>query len=80
MISRGWVSATPEEAEAYCRAGNPRQQLYIGRMHPCITPYSKLEALEKHLRATVGLDKNFRKSSLMMVEYVEELLRLAWEA
>ena len=76
MISRGWVSATPEEAEAYCRAGNPRQQLYIGRMHPCITPFSKLEALEKHLRATVGLDKNFRKSSLMTVEYVEEILRM----
>ena len=76
MISRGWVSATPEEAEAYCRAGNPRQQLYIGRMHPCITPYVKLEALEKHLRATVGLDRNFRKSSRMMVEYVEELLKM----
>lgn len=74
MISRGWVSAAPEEAEAYCRAGNPRQQLYIGRMHPCITPYSKLEALEKHLRATVGLDKNFRKSCLQSVMCVEEIL------
>ena len=74
MISRGWVGATPEEAEAYCRAGNPRQQLYIGRMHPGITPYARLAELEKHLRATVGLDRNFRKSSRMVVEQLAEIL------
>ena len=51
MLSRGWVGATAEQAEAYYRAGNHCQQLYVGRMHPCITAYRKLEALENHLRA-----------------------------
>ena len=78
LISRGWVSASPEEAEAYCKAGNPRQQLYIARMHPCLTPFSKLENLEKHLRATVGLDKNFRKSSRLSIENTENILSLKW--
>ena len=33
-----------------------------------------ISRLEKHLRATVGLDKNFRKSCLQSVMCVEELL------
>lgn len=37
----------------------------VGRVYPCVTPFSGLEALEKHPSATAELDKSFRKSTTL---------------
>lgn len=53
MISRGWMSATIGQMRTYMAAGNRRQQLYIGRLHPFICPFEDLAALEKELGKTI---------------------------
>ena len=78
VLSRGWLSATPEQVEGCCKAGNPRQQLYIARMHPCITPYWKLDKLEKYLRDSIGMKKNFRQMDITSIQKTEDILRLLW--
>lgn len=50
MLSRGWLPATADETISYILAGNPKQQLYIGRMHSCIIPWDGLEELQKRLQ------------------------------
>ena len=49
MISRGWMRATIEQMRTYMAAGNRRQQLYIGRLHPFICPFGDLAELEQEL-------------------------------
>lgn len=44
-ISRGWVKAAPKMVLSYMKAGNPKHQLYIARMHGCITSRDGLENL-----------------------------------
>lgn len=62
MLSRGWLSATGEEAVSYIKAGNPRPGLNIARLHPCLIPFDGLEALEKTLYDEFSMEKNFRDS------------------
>lgn len=49
MISRGWQESTAEETIAYIKAGNPRQQLYIARLHSCLCSLDQLEKLQESL-------------------------------
>lgn len=59
-ISRGWQSATPDEVLTYMAAGNPKQQLYVARMHGCITSLNNLNLLSEALKnyATQKADKS----------------------
>lgn len=44
-IARGWKKAAPEEVVRYMKAGNPKQQLYIARLHGCICSLQELDEL-----------------------------------
>lgn len=59
-ISRGWQAATSDEVLAYMKAGNPKHQLYIARMHGCITSLENLQKLSEAMKdyATCEVDNN----------------------
>ncbi len=59
-ISRGWQAATPNEVLAYMKAGNPKHQLYVARMHGCITSLGNLQNLSEAMKdyATCEADNN----------------------
>lgn len=44
-IARGWKKAAPEEVVRYMKAGNPKQQLYIARLHGCICALQEQDEL-----------------------------------
>lgn len=46
-ISRGWQKADPDEVLIYMKAGNPKHQLYIARMHGCINSLGNLSLLSQ---------------------------------
>lgn len=60
MISRGWISATPEQNEIYLKAGNPKHQLYIARMHGCICSFDELDCLSEYL-FNCATEKNWKQ-------------------
>lgn len=63
-ISRGWQAATPDEVLTYMKAGNPKHQLYIARMHGCITSLENLQKLSEVMKdyATCEADnKNWNR-------------------
>lgn len=87
MLSRGWLPATAEETVSYIRAGNPKQQLYIGRLHSCIIPWDGLKKLQQQLLAysSGGKDPFGRFTSGCFTDLDEKnvadtaaILRLAW--
>lgn len=45
--SRGWRHATIEQMNNYIDMGNPRQQLYLAQLHPCIVSWQKLPEVQK---------------------------------
>ena len=49
MLSRGWMPASPDETVSFIKRGNPKQQLFIARMHGCICPTEDLSLLQKTL-------------------------------
>lgn len=53
-LSRGWIAATPNEAVTYMICGNPKQQLFIARMHACICSVDDLALLQKTLYEELG--------------------------
>ena len=77
MLSRGWRAATTEEAAFAYLSGNPRQQLFAAKMHPCICSYEAqrdlAKALEKH-----GLKKDFYSYDRKNVQATRQLLNLEW--
>lgn len=42
IASRGWQTATKEQAEAYITKGNPSHQMHIAKLHPYLVPWEKL--------------------------------------
>ncbi len=48
-IARGWTPASPEQVLSYMRAGNPKHQLFIAKMHGCITSEEGLEQLAEKM-------------------------------
>lgn len=44
-IARGWKKAAPEDVVLYMKAGNPKHQLYIARLHGCICALQELDEL-----------------------------------
>ena len=72
MISRGWMSATIAQMRTYMAAGNRRQQLYIGRLHPYICPYEELKKLEQEL------DREIRKYDFQNIRKTRSILEREW--
>lgn len=59
-ISRGWISADPEQVVNYMKAGNPKQQLYIARMHGCICSIEGLNLLAEQMSRNAN-KKNWKR-------------------
>lgn len=89
MISRGWVPSTPRQTISYMQAGNPKQQLFIARMHGCMIPYDQLPGLQKALAERAGKqferfadDKEkydyFTKFDITSIEKTPAIMELSW--
>lgn len=72
MISRGWLPASIGQMRTYMAAGNRRQQLYIGRLHPFICPFEDLAALEKEL------GKHIREYDIQNIRSTGPILTRQW--
>jgi hypothetical protein len=78
MLSRGWVPATPEESIFAFKYGNPRQQLFVAKMHPCICTYDSLKILQNKLRDNCGINKDFFSADIANIKATKNLLDLEW--
>jgi len=78
MCSRGWISAKTKQMRMYYGKGNANQQLYIGKMHPCIEDYPKLESISNKYNELSGKDKEFQMSNITSIQRTEKILSLYW--
>jgi len=78
MRSRGWISASTKQMRMYYDKGNANQQLYIGKMHPCIEDYSKLNSTNNKYKELSGKDKGFQMSNITSIQRTEKILSLYW--
>lgn len=78
MLSRGWLPATFDEAVFAYKNGNPRQQLFVARLHPCICSYDDLKTLQNVLFTRCGIKKDFFTSDLSNIQDTKKLLSLEW--
>lgn len=78
MLSRGWRAATIEESVFAYNCGNPRQQMFACKMHPCICSYDALESLSAQLKINCGLNKDFYSYDYLNIKATKELLDLEW--
>ena len=77
MLSRGWTGATPKEVLLYQKAGNPKQQLYITRMHGCICSWDDLRELAQEM----GMEKDaFTKKDLSNIKSTAQIIQTQWLA
>lgn len=49
VLSRGWEPASSEQVLNYMRAGNPKHQLYIAKLHGCICGLDELKDFSQAL-------------------------------
>ena len=78
MISRGWMPATIEEMVFAIENGNPRQQLFVAKLHPCICSYKDLKVLQDTLLSRCHMKKDFFTYDLSNVQATDKLLALEW--
>ena len=78
MISRGWVGAQTDQMKRYHAEGNKRQQLYVARMHPCITDFSKISALDRTWSRLSGKKSTFKQNDLTAIQMTEHILGMKW--
>ncbi|MBR0397128.1 MAG: sel1 repeat family protein [Eubacterium sp.] len=73
VCSRGWRQASVARMQQYIGMGNPRQQLYLAKLHPCIVDWNRLKYVEtefNHLmqsRNPEWKDRDFIESDRIMV-------------
>ena len=56
--SRGWKKASPEQVIRYMDAGNPKQQLFIARLHGCLCSIDELKILSETMLNELVPDEN----------------------
>ena len=78
MISRGWTQARIREMKLYFETGNKRQQLFIGKMHPCITDFDRLPSVDSAWKTLTGTEKDFRLNDISSIQMTEHILGLEW--
>lgn len=54
--SRGWRAAPPEQVLFYMEEGNPKQQLYIARLHGCLCASQELAVLAEQMKQALTPD------------------------
>lgn len=80
--SRGWRHASVEQMRSYLNMGNPRQQLYLAKLHPCIVSWQKLPEVQKEYNRIQRLkdpdwkDRDLIKSDYDIVKALPGLLRV----
>ena len=76
MLTEGYLPATVEQMHQYAEAvGNHKDDLSM--LHPCITEWDKLDALEEEYNRTYGKKKEFKKYDREIVEKVPEIWAVA---
>lgn len=78
MLSRGWLPASFDESVFGFSNGNPRQQLFVAKLHPCICSYEDLKKLENILLEKCGLNRDFYTADLDNVKSTKKILALEW--
>lgn len=78
MISRGWITASTKQMQFYYDGGNHSQQLYIGKMHPCIEDFGKLQDINEKYQGLSGKDKGLHMSNITAIQRTEKILSLHW--
>lgn len=56
--SRGWVKATPTQVVQFMKDGNPKQQLFVARMHGCICSIEELKDLSDKMLNVLVIDED----------------------
>lgn len=81
ILSENWSPSTLEDAKKFIVAGNLRQQLFVAKVHPCLSRWSKLDEISKVISQTLrnnGLDlkadKNFKKSDETSILSTSEIM------
>lgn len=78
MISRSWMPATIDEVIFAIEQGNPRQQLFVAKLHPCICSYNDLKTLQNALLTRCNMKKDFFTYDLLNIRDTQKLLALEW--
>lgn len=78
MVSRGWMPADIEEVVFAIEHGNPRQQLFVAKLHPCICSYDDLKILQNALLTRCSMTKDFFTNDLLNIQDTPKLLDLEW--
>ena len=78
MISRGWMPATVDEIVFAIENGNPRHQLFVAKLHPCICSYKDLKILQNALLTRCNMKKDFFTYDLLNIQDTNKLLALEW--
>lgn len=74
ICSRGWRQASVARMRQYIGLGNPRQQLYLAKLHPCIVDWNRLKYVETEFnrlmrsRNPEWRDRDFIESDRIMVK------------
>lgn len=78
MISRGWMPADIDEVVFAIENGNPRQQIFVAKLHPCICSYKDLKILQNTLLTRCNMKKDFFTYDLLNIQDTNKLLALEW--
>lgn len=78
MISRGWTLAKIKNMKLYYSEGNTRQQLYIGKMHPCMIPYEDIEKVDKAWSSLTDKPYSFKENDIFAIQMTEQILNREW--
>lgn len=62
--SRGWIKATPTQVVQFMEDGNPKQQLFVARMHGCICSVEELKNLSDKMFNVLAIDEDGNQSHL----------------
>jgi len=74
ICSRSWRQASVARMRQYIGLGNPRQQLYLAKLHPCIVDWNRLKYVETEFnrlmrsRNPEWKDRDFIESDRIMVK------------
>lgn len=78
MISRGWTLAKIKSMKLYHSEENKRQQLYIGKMHPCMVPYEAIHEVDKAWSSLIDKPYSFKENDIFAIQMTEQILNMEW--
>lgn len=77
-ITQGWLSISSMQSSACFHFGNPRHQLYIAKLHPCMCPTTELVKLSKDLKEKCNMERDFYSLDRLAIELTDNALRQEW--